>query len=179
MNLQGLLKEDTNELYQIYQDMDGCLCDFNARFEHFSGMTPEEYKITAEEQFGEKIGKERFWSLIDEQVGVRFWRGMSWMPEGRELWDYVKKFNPIILTAPSRNKVSIIGKNLWVKDNLGENIPIEFKSANSKSDFAGPNQILIDDRLDTILDWKSKNGIGILYEGNTKDVIKELKKLGL
>lgn len=176
MNLNELLTEGQ---YQIYQDLDGCLADFDARFEHFSGMNPDEYMETAIRQFGEKIGKQRFWNLIDDQVGVRYWRGMGWMSEGQELWNYIKQFNPIILTAPSRNEVSIIGKKLWVQDNLGSNIPIEFRQAKQKVEFAGPNKILIDDKESTIMNWKNKGGIGLLYTGDTEDTIRELKKMGL
>lgn len=179
MTLLEELSVDISNQYQIYQDLDGCLCDFDERFEHYSGMDPKEYETQAIQQYGEKMGKQKFWNLIDDQVGVRFWRGMKWMPEGKELWDYVKKYKPIILTAPSMNEVSRIGKKLWVQDNLGSNIPIEFKRSSQKHEFSKPNAILIDDRVENIQSWKSKNGIGILYKGNTNEVIRELKKIGL
>jgi hypothetical protein len=174
-----LIEQLSEGQYQIYQDLDGCLSDFNERFEHFSGMSPDDYMEMATKQFGEKIAKQRFWNLIDEQVGMRYWRGMKWMPEGKQLWDYIKQFNPIILTAPSYNEVSVIGKKLWVQDNLGSHVPIEFRQAKEKVDFAGPNKILIDDREDTISSWKAQNGIGFLYQGETEPIIRELKKLGL
>lgn len=173
------LKENFKDTYQIYCDQDGVLADFDARFEHFAGILPKEYEERAVRQYGEKKGKEKFWSFIDEEIGLRFWRGIPWMPEGRELWDYIQQYNPIILTAPSQNDVSRQGKKLWVQDNIGSNTPMIFKPAKYKHDYSGPGKILIDDRLDTILRWKSKNGIGILYEGDTKKVINELKKLGL
>lgn len=179
MTLIKQLTEGFEEQYQIYMDLDGCLADFDARFEHFYGILPKEYEEKAIQQFGEKIGKEKFWNSIDEVIGVRFWRGIPLMPEGMELWNYIKQFNPIILTAPSRNKVSRIGKKLWVQDNLGLNIPIEFRASNRKQELSGPGKILIDDRLDNIMQWKSKNGIGLLYEGDSKKIITELKKLGL
>jgi len=178
MTLNELLLEDMQDSYQIYQDLDGCLCDFESRFEHFSGLSPSEYRARAEREFGPKIGLQKFWSLIDEEVGMRFYRGMSWMPEGQELWNYIKQYNPIILTAPSRNNVSVEGKTHWVQDNLGD-YDIEFRSAERKSDLSGPNQILIDDREDTIQAWKARNGIGLLYKGNTQEIIQELQKLGL
>lgn len=173
------LKETFRDTYQIYCDQDGVLADFDARFEHFYGILPKEYEEKAIREFGEEIGKQKFWEAIDTNIGVRFWRGIPWMPEGRELWEYIKPLNPIILTAPSRNEVSRVGKMLWVKDNLGDNIPVQFKAAKYKHEFAGPGKILIDDRLDTILRWKAAGGIGLLYEGNTKKIITELKKMGL
>ncbi len=174
-----LIEQLTEGQYQLYCDLDGVLADFDARFEHFTGMLPRDYEEQAIQQLGEKKGKEKFWNLIDEQIGVRFWRGIPWMPEGQQLWDYIKPFNPSILTAPSRNEVSIIGKKLWVQDNIGKDIPIIFKQAKEKSDLSGPNKILIDDREDTILSWKSKNGIGLLYKGDTQEIIRELNKIGI
>jgi hypothetical protein len=29
---------------------------------------------------------------------------MPWMPEGEELYKYIKKYKPTILTSPSRNE---------------------------------------------------------------------------
>ena len=57
-------------------------------------------------------------------------------------------------------------------------IPINFKQADKKADLSGPNKILIDDREDTIMNWKHKNGIGILYT-STEQAINELKQLGI
>lgn len=176
-SLYNLIFENKSP-YQIYCDMDGVICDFVQRFEHFTGIGPEEYKEKAIYQYGDKIGTEKFWDVIDNQIGVRFWRGMSWMPEGKILWDFIKPYNPILLTSPSRHQNSRDGKTLWVEDNLGD-FHIEFKYSSYKHEFASPTSILIDDRESIITDWKSKNGIGFLYEGNTEYIIRELQKLGI
>lgn len=176
--LNYMLNEDMQDAYQIFCDMDSVLTDFDERFEHFSGLSPDEYMKIAERQFGPKIAKQKFWELIDEKVGLRFWRGMQWFPGGQELWDYIKQYNPIILTAPSRNNVSVEGKTHWVADNLGE-YRIEFRQAYEKPELAGSNQILIDDKESTILSWKQNGGIGLLYTGDTEDTIRELRKIGL
>jgi hypothetical protein len=178
IKLNELLNEDMQDAYQIYMDLDGCLSDFEERFEHFSGLSPSEYRSRAEREFGPKIGQQKFWDLIDNQVGMRFYRGMKFMPEGQELWNYIKQYNPIILTAPSRNNVSIEGKTMWVEDNLGD-YEVIFRKASEKCEFAGPNQILIDDNYQNIMDWKAQNGIGLLYNNNLKDILTELNKLGL
>ena len=46
--------------YQIYCDMDGVLTNFEERFDHFSGMHPQEYE--------KKFGLEQFWHLIDQKI---------------------------------------------------------------------------------------------------------------
>ena len=179
MNLNKILIEGIENYYQIYCDLDQVLADFDKRFEHFSGLHPDEYMVQATQQFGEKIAKQKFWNLIDDQVGVRFWRGEPFMEEGQKLWSYIKQYNPIILTAPSKNEVSRIGKRLWVNDHLGTHIQIEFRAAEQKKELSGPNQILIDDLYKNIISWKSENGIGLLYNNNADEIIRELNKLGI
>ena len=177
-SLMDLLQEDLAKAYDIFIDMDGVLTDFEGRFEQFAGVTPDEFMSQKTIQYGEKKANEEFWDLVDKQIGVRFWAGMPWMPEGEELYKYLKKYKPSILTSPSREESSRIGKSLWVKRNMS-GIPVEFGyGANGKAKFSGPNKILIDDREDNISAWKAAGGIGILFK-NTEQVKNELSKLGL
>ena len=91
--------------------MDGVLVDFDTRFKEFSGgIEPQDYV--------DQFGLEKFWELIDEKVGVRFWVGMDWMSDGLTYWDYIKKYKPILLSAPSRHKHSQIGKRMFAKKHL-------------------------------------------------------------
>lgn len=175
--MKELFKEELSKAYTIYCDMDGVLCDFEARFEHFTGLSPDQYRVEMTKKYGEKKVDEIFWDVIDHQVGIRFWRGMPWMPEGKDLWAYIKQYKPTLLTAPSWHKSSTEGKTLWVEDHI-PGTPIIFKQAKQKANLAGPNIILIDDREDTIMSWKAKNCIGILYK-NTDQTINELKLLGI
>ena len=96
-NLIDLLLEESDFVpkYQIYCDMDGVLTDFEERFEHFSGMKPEQYEA--------KHGAAGFWELIDNKVGVKFWVGMGWMSGGRELWNFISKYDAKLLSSPSRH----------------------------------------------------------------------------
>jgi hypothetical protein len=178
ISLNKLFEEEKPKInYQIYCDMDGVLCDFEGRFEHFTGLSPDQYREKVKREYGEKKIDEMFWDIIDHQIGLRFWRGMPWMSEGKELWNYIKPYKPTLLTAPSEHNSSKEGKQAWVDDHIS-GTPIIFKSADKKSSLSGPNKILIDDREDTIINWKAKNGIGILYK-NTDQTINELKQLGI
>jgi hypothetical protein len=167
------LKEQDKELekkkYKIYCDMDGVLTDFDSRFEYFGGMPPKEYES--------KYGIKKFWELIDDEVGVRFWVGMSWMPDGKELWNFIKPYTPIILSAPSRQNESRLGKRLWVKNNLS-GAKLILASAENKPNYSEENHILIDDRKPTIEKWIAKGGIGI-YHTSAKSSIDQLKDLNL
>ena len=81
--------------FKIYCDMDGVLTDFESRFEHYSGMHPQDYE--------KKHGTPAFWELIDNKIGVKFWIGMDWMPQGKMLWDFISPYKPDLLTSPSRH----------------------------------------------------------------------------
>ena len=177
-SLMDLLQEDLAKAYEVFVDMDGVLTDFERRFEQFAGVTPDEYIDQKTIQFGKDKANEQFWDLIDKQIGVRFWAGMPWMPEGEKLYKYIKKYKPTILTSPSREESSRIGKGVWIKRNMS-GTPYKFGyKASGKAKYAKPNAILIDDRSDNIEAWKAAGGIGILYK-STEQVINELSKLGL
>jgi len=157
--------------YQIYCDMDGVLTDFEKRFEHFTGKSPKEYES--------EFGLEQFWHLIDVKIGVRFWVGMDWMPEGKRLWDFIKPYQPHLLTSPSRDNTSRLGKNLWVKNNLNPKPKTIFAYSADKQRYSQENAILIDDKKSNINEWAAKGGIAIrCKDGNVEHVINKLKELG-
>jgi len=157
--------------YQIYCDMDGVLTDFESRFEHFTGKHPQDYE--------KQYGLEQFWHLIDFKIGVRFWVGMDWMPQGKELWDFIKPYKPYLLTSPSKNDTSRLGKNLWVKNNLNPKPKTIFAYSADKQRYSNENSILIDDKKSNINEWAAKSGIAIRCKnGDVNHVIEKLKELG-
>lgn len=157
--------------YKIYCDMDGVLTDFESRFDHFSGMHPQEYE--------KKFGIEQFWHLIDNKIGVRFWVGMPWMPQGKKLWEFIKPYQPDLLTSPSRHDTSRLGKNLWVRNNLNPKPKVIFAYSADKQRYANENSILIDDKKSNINEWASKGGIAIrCKDGDVDSVIQKLQELG-
>ena len=157
--------------YKIYCDMDGVLTDFESRFEHYSGMSPKEYE--------NKHGTSGFWNLIDVQVGVEFWAGMPWMPRGQELWNFISPYKPDLLTSPSRDNNSRLGKNIWVKNRLNPKPKVIFAYSKDKQRYANENSILIDDKKSNINEWASKGGIALrVKDGDISPVISKLKELG-
>ena len=177
-NLKELLKEGyplkevkPTPPYKIYCDMDGVLTDFESRFEHYTGMHPQAYE--------KEKGIAAFWNLIDVEVGVKFWVGMPWMTQGQELWNFIKPYQPDLLTSPSRDNNSRLGKNLWVKNKLNPKPKVIFAYSKDKQRYANENSILIDDKKSNINEWASKGGIAIrCKDGNVTHVIKKLKELG-
>ena len=167
---RGLEEELDKKEYTIYSDMDGVLVDFDERFKRFSGgISPKDYE--------DKYGKDKFWDLIDKETGVRFWVGMPWMSDGKQLWDYIKTYNPTLLSSPSRSNSSRMGKRIWRKRNL-PSTKLVLAQASKKQNYANPDSILIDDRASNVDQWIKAGGIGILHT-NTASTINKLKELGL
>jgi cytidyltransferase-like protein len=165
--LKELYNINENQQYKIYCDLDGVIVDFEDGYERLTGKDIKGNHVK---------GDADFWQPITD-AGIKFWAGLKWMPDGKELWSYIKPYNPKILSAPSREESSKIGKHVWVKNNISDTKLI-LRSAERKQELAEPNAILIDDRKDNIQQWKDAGGIGILHT-SANDTIEQLKKLGL
>ena len=152
--------------YKIYCDIDGVLTDFERAYRELTGVDLE----------GKHLDGKSFWAPINK-AGVKFWSEMNWMEDGRELWDYIKQYKPKLLSAPSFEDSSRVGKHEWVEREL-YGVPLLLRSAKHKKDFAEPNAILIDDREDNIAGWIENGGVGIVHT-STNSTIKQLKELGL
>ena len=157
--------------YKLYCDMDGVLTDFQNRFEHFTGMQPKEYE--------NKYGTAAFWNLIDVEIGIKFWSDMNWMPQGQALWQFIEEYTPELLTSPSKDNSSRLGKKMWVSKHLTPQPNVIFSYSKDKQRYANTNAILIDDKKSNINEWIARGGIGIrCKDGDVNYVIEKLKELG-
>ena len=162
----GLEENEKVMDYKIYCDLDGVLADFELGYKKLTGID-----LQVEKPEGKEL-----WDPISK-AGVGFWAGLKWMPGGQQLWDYIKPFNPQLLSAPSREQSSRIGKHVWVKHKIpGTKLILRY--AKQKQELATPESILIDDRQANIDQWEAAGGIGI-HHINTKNTISQLKELGL
>jgi hypothetical protein len=152
--------------YKIYCDMDGVLVDFDKGY----------FKLTGHKLDGEHRSDDHFWDPINA-AGYDFWINLEWSNDGKRLWSYIEKYKPELLSAPSRQNDSRIAKHDWVKKEL-PGTHLILRSAKHKKDFACPNCILIDDRIDNIQGWRDAGGIGI-HHVSTKHTIDQLKVLDL
>jgi len=175
--------------YRLFCDLDGVLVDFDRGFialpNNKEGLTPKEYEA--------KHGKDSIWPMIDA-LGESFWTNLQWMKDGRELWDYIKQYDPIILSAPSRHPGCFTGKSKWVKQHLGidqdpvtdpNNFSAEtrFILANHKHDYVKPAEdllkkhpVLIDDFSKKLEKWTKAGGTGILHNDAT-DTIRVVEEM--
>lgn len=152
--------------YKIYCDLDGVLVDFAKGY----------HKLTGIDLDGQFHNSEKFWDPINS-AGYDFWINLEWMPDGKNIWSYIEKYNPDILSAPSREDDSRIGKFDWVKREL-PGVRLILRTMKNKKEFASPNSILIDDNEININDWKNAGGIAIHHK-SANETIKQLKKLGM
>ena len=181
-----LTEEDYTPKYTIYCDMDGVLTNFEKRFVDMLRKEGPKYysketisQVTRPKHFEAIEGATEFWKFIDQYVGISFWSEMEWMPNGQELWTFIQPYQPTILTSPSRDNTSRLGKRLWIKNHITPAPPVEFRFGSAKADFANENAILIDDRPSNLAAFAAKGGIAIeCKDGDVQSVINQLKELG-
>ena len=186
--------------YQIFCDLDGVLCDliggaskyiyeeapdnasenyrlFQQKARDFLGgkpLTQENLNKTSSEFSQDTLNF--FWRVMKDNR--KLWMGLDWTPEGKRLWDYIKDFDPIILSKPT-DLQSVIGKKKWVKDNLGltkEKVQIRYDKT-PYAQYNGKTGILIDDFKSNTSKFSEASGLSVLYR-STDQAIKELKKMG-
>ena len=154
------------EKYKLFVDMDGVIVDFRRGYHDLTGV-----------DLGRTFhDDDRFWDPINK-AGYDFWINLEWMPDGKKLWNYVSKYNPEILSAPSRQDESRVAKHEWIKREI-PGAHLILRTAKNKKEFACLHCILIDDLPKNIDAWKEAGGIGILHT-STDETIKQLKKLKL
>lgn len=169
--------EGKSEKYRVFCDLDGVLVDFDRGFqgieENTEKLSPKEYE--------KKHGKNSIWPMLDK-LGAEFWENLPWTKDGRELWDYIQRYNPIILSAPSRSPECLIGKAKWVNANLDiDQTPVTDPADmtpktrlvldQDKWKYAtGKNDILIDDFKKKLEKWIDAGGTGILHNDSTDTV---------
>ena len=169
MRLKDLKPTD----YHIYVDLDGVLADLIKKMEEVTGHTltdNDTYDNPAWKKFHAEIGS-----------GNRLFAEFELIPDARELWNYIKQYNPNILTATGKAFAKEVDeqKREWVKKHFsGYDTIYTVIASGQKAKFAWPDSILIDDREKSIGPWRDKGGIGI-HHTSAKNTIAELKKLGL
>lgn len=162
-----------NKFYNkiIYLDMDGVICDFLAQWNLYSktGMNPKDFNaLVGDEDFYEELRK----------YGEKYWSEMPWMKDGELLYNYLKKYRPIILTTPIKDSEDCrTGKIKWVKKFLQSKTQILF--SDKKEDYADSHAILIDDKVSNCNKFVINGGNAIIHTSAT-ETIKQLKnKFGL
>ena len=158
---------------RIYCDMDGVLCDFKTAAEKVTGMPIMKWMYAS---------KSEKWQKIKDTP--KFWHTLPWQAGGRQLWSYISKFDPHILSAyveESYDPNCIPGKTKWLSKNAGisNRSKINLVRRKEKKLFAkkGNPSILIDDYEKNVREFINAGGTGI-HHTNTSKTIAQLKRLG-
>ena len=157
---------------RIYCDMDGVLCDFEKNIKNTLGISVQKWMSINP--------KHKRWQPIVAKSN--FWESMPWLNDGKNLWRFIMKYDPHILSAASQEDPNCKpGKMRWIKRNLG--IPanrINLVQRHEKQMFAkvaGQPSILIDDYGRNTNEFTKRGGVGIRFQ-NAGQVIRDLKSLG-
>ena len=166
--LLELLEASSEELPDIYCDMDQVLCNFMKGADEAVGSS----FIHAD--------KDERWNKINQTKG--FWANLEWMPGGKRLWQFISRYDPYILSAYSgRDPNSKNGKLKWLAKNTKVkkgNINLVVRSDKQKYAMTdGKPNILIDDYAKNITEWENKGGIGVHHTDTAKSIA-ELKRQG-
>ena len=162
--------------YKIYCDMDGVLADFTGAIskQFYDGKPWDELK---------KQHKEKWQDTFRPQImlDTKFWQDLPYAPGAQHLWDYIKGYNPFILSAYATwdEESCKKGKRLWLAKYV--RVPesrVILCERQDKVKYASPTSILIDDYDKNVREWNAHGGIGIQHTTTAK-TISELQKLGI
>lgn len=149
----------------LFCDLDGVFTDFDKRCFEVFGEYPND------------INERYLWATITKHY-PHFYAELEWMPDGKELWEFVKFYNPTILTGTPRSvKAAKNDKLVWCGEELGKDVPVIAGPTRDKPLHAKPGDILVDDRVRTKAGWEAVGGIFILHT-SAKQSIEELKLHG-
>ena len=161
--------------YKIFQDLDGCLSAFEKGVIKLINEPLDHEKYKTDPKY-----RKAMWKALDQYTkdGGEFWYELELLDDALELWEYIKPYNPEILSATGvQHKENTANqKRKWVKKHLGDVTIHVVDSAAHKHQFAKENHILIDDQMRAIEPWENAGGIGILHT-STKNTIRKLKKI--
>ena len=154
---------------QIYCDMDGVLADFEKGIKTM---------------IGGKFSDKRWDELPDD-----FFLQLEPMKDAKQLWDFIGKYDPFILTATPRSSRGPIAarasddKTRFMKRwfGVGSNRMYPVMRADkmrfAKDGRDGRPNLLIDDHPKNVNQFKSAGGIGVRHTKSSK-TIKELQEIG-
>ena len=154
---------------KIYCDMDGVLVDLLGSIKKHLGTAKLNQGII-DDFFNSEAGQ-----------GTEFWAGAGWESGGKQLWKYIKQYDPHILSAcPSvcnKDKKVIKGKTMWCQKNLKiDPSKVHIVQRREKKDYASKDVILIDDHSKNIREWEAAGGTGVVHV-NFNKTLKQLKGL--
>lgn len=150
---------------RLFVDMDGVLADFDTGYEQVFGFRPS------------KMADNVDWKAVRAVSG--FYENLPPMPDMSDLWAYVERHDPIVLTGiPYSVEEALSNKIAWITKHLGSNVEVRGCKSKDKCLHAKPGDILIDDWTKYQHLWVASGGRWITHT-SAENTIAELKQLGL
>ena len=149
-------------------DLDGVLVDFMKGAHEFYGLQysyedyPYEYATwnCLPPKDVTSMTSREFW----DGLTAEFWASLEWMPDGKEILTLIESYLPrdniCILTTPTLNKSSIVGKMLWIEKELSK-YKRQFLVGPAKEFCASSRRVLIDDADHNIEKFREAGGLTI------------------
>lgn len=183
------IKEDVDvvtktKLPDIYLDMDETIVDWlgGANKALRDAGHPEWNDEYWSQKYSEDEADKIRWSVIN--AVPTFWEDLEFMPDGRRIWNFVKKYKPKILSACGtlsgnckKGKLRWLAKHLGMKNLSDVHLVRRSQKKDYAKDDSGSPTVLIDDFAKNCLEYRSAGGLAI-QATNGNDVINKLKRLG-
>ena len=148
----------------LFLDLDGVSADFNEW--HFRRFGRDAFRNHEDDVD---------WKVIKEAGNI--YADMKPLPDFPILWEYSKKFNPIIITGiPNSIPEHANYKRSWIDRHMGEHVPMIACLSKEKSKFATRGSVIIDDWPKYRKFWEDKGGIWIHHE-NAKSSVEQLQEI--
>ena len=168
ISLEETRVKSTEDLPEIYCDMDQVLCNF---------MKAADAAVNGIFVTTDRVAR---WEMISQTKG--FWENLEWMPGARKLYQRIAKYDTHILSGFSiKTKNSKSGKMKWLQKNTNiKRGKIHLVAREQKQAYAqtnGKSNVLIDDYIKNIREWEAKGGIGVHHTDVSK-TLSELSRLG-
>ena len=151
----------------VYCDLDGVLVDFLSGL-HKALDVPHQYDPYPYEKNKWDIldDGDLTFKAVNDACTTDFWQNLDWMHDGYDILklilQYFKPEQIYLLTTPMPNPGSATGKTLWVEKRLPKYKKRLIITQASKSLFAKPDTLLIDDKTENVDDFIEAGGYGLL-----------------
>ena len=151
---------------QIFLDCDGVLADFDAGAEAILGMPAQAFEAAH--------GARAFWRKLAQAEG--FFENLAPMPDADELYEAVRRKNPIILTGMPRGNWAEPQKRRWAERHF-PGVPVITTMAAVKHEHRHPGDVLVDDRDRYRHLWEAEGGV-FIHHTDARSSIAALRAKG-
>lgn len=164
----------------IFLDMDGVVSDAHQAFlkvidreDLIKDYPAGEFEVYKAAGVSDKV----MWRKVAE-AGRELWSEMRMFPWAHELYEKLGELGEVVfLTSPSWDPDSLAGKLEWLQRFTKQKDFRNYSMTSMKYLLAGPNTVLIDDRVESCDKFRAAGGEAILFpaawQGKSEDEIWE------